>query len=354
MVKVGSFRFTAQYSPYTVDKVAVKVPANAATAISAVVLEWTDVPPSSSAPKTASQVLTLPSGAQTHATATFSGLSFYIPSDSNRDLDVYVNTPTVADAPSASGKSITVALDYNEGFNANDSSRTADISLADSADVASSDTSGKGTMVVRKSIAELSAGTAPSSTLSAGSDQVLGTFNVAADTKGDVDWGQVVFTVNKTAAVTIGATTTLAVWDVTGSATQIAGTFATTTDSSVTGNDALVGLTSGLLHFRPTTVQTVAKETTRKYELRGTVGGLAAGSNLSVSIATPSISASTATFSGAAGILGTAANASFVWSDWSDATNHAGNATGADTVDWTTDYLVKTLPLTIGNRSVSF
>ena len=349
MVKVGSFRFTTQYSPYRVDQVKVKVLAEAATAVSAVVLQYKD---EAGATQTATQALTLSSGAQTHATATFSGLTFYVPSDTNRDLDVYVNTPTVASSPSASGKSITVILDYNEGFNATDSSGTADTSLHDTADVASSATSGKGTMVLRKSYPTLAAGTAPSTTLNAGSDQVLGTFNVTADAAGDVDWGQVVFTVNKSAAVTIGATTTLKVWDVTSGATSLAGTFATTTSSLLGGLDALAGNTSGLLHFRPDSVQTVGAGSTRKYELRGTVGGLAAGVNLSVSIATPSASVTTAAFAYAAGTLGTASNASFVWSDWSDATDHATDATAA--TDWANDYLVKTMPITIGNRSVSF
>lgn len=348
MIKVGTFRFTTQYSAFTVDKVAVKVPANAATSVSAVVLSYKDA---AGATQTASQALTLSSGSETHATATFTGLSFYIPSDSNRDLEVYVNTPTTSDG-ATSGSQISVVLDANESFNATDSSGTADTSLAAS-DLNSAGTSGKGTMVVRDSIATISAGTAPSATLVQGADQVLGSFNVTADAAGDVDWGQVVFTVNKTSALTIGATTTLAVWDVTSGSTQVAGTFATTTGDLLGGLDALAGNTSGLLHFRPTTVQTVSAGATRKYELRGTVGGVASGANnISVSIAAPSTSVVTDTFANAAGTLGTAANASFVWSDWSDTTNHATTATTAS--DWANDYLVKTLPITIGNRSVNF
>jgi len=354
MVKVGSFRFTTQYSPYRVDQVAVKVLAEAATAVSAVILQYKNEAGATVTTLPEQGQLTISSGAQTHATATFTGLTFYVPSDTNRDLDVYVNTPTVASSPSASGKSITVILDYNEGFNATDSSGAVDSSLAASADVASSDTTGKGTMVLRKSYPTLAAGTAPSTTLNAGTDQVLGTFNVTADAAGDVDWGQVVFTVSKTAAVTIGATTTLKVWDVTSGATSLAGSFATTTGDLLGGLDALAGNTSGLLHFRPDSVQTVGAGATRKYELRGTVGGLAAGVNLSVSIATPSTTVVTAAFATVAGatLASAASNPSFVWSDWSDATDHA--TTPLTATDWASDYLVKTMPLTIGNRSVSF
>ncbi|MEK7604446.1 MAG: peptidoglycan-binding domain-containing protein [Patescibacteria group bacterium] len=351
MVKVGSFRFTTQYSSYTVDKVAVKVLADASTAVTNVVVQYKDM---NGVTQTATKDLTLASNALTHSTATFTGLSFYIPADSNRDLDVYINTPTVASAPGASGKAVTVTLDYNEGFNATDSSGSADTSLADSADIASSDTGGKGTLYVRKSMPTLSAGTAPNTTLVAGSNEALGRFNVTADTAGDIDWGQVAFTVSKTAAVTFGATTTVAVWDITSGASQVAGTFATTTGALLGGLDSYGALTSGILFFRPTSAQTVAAGQTRKYELRGTLADSATSgtSNLSVSIANPQTTASsTAAFSSAAGTLGIAGAASFAWSDWSDATDHASSATGASTLDWTGDFLVKSLPLTIGSRS---
>ncbi len=348
--KVGAFRFTTQYSSYAVDKINVKVPASSATSVSAVTVKYQDV---NGATQTASQALALSSGGQTYSTATFTGLSFYIPADSNRDLEVYVSVPSTADG-ATSGAAISAVLDADEGFNAIDSSGSADTTVA-AADVASTDASGKGQLVVRKTIPTLSAGTAPDAALATGANQVLGRFNVTADAAGDVDWDQVVFTVNKTAAITLGATTTVAVWDITsGSAVQVAGTFATTTGSLVGGNDSLQNVSAGLLHFRPTTAQTVASGSTRKYELRGTVGGTAAGANnVSVSIANPSSTALQATaFATAAGTLGTAANASFVWSDWSSPTNHAANALTA--TDWANDYLVKSLPLTIGSRTLNF
>jgi len=363
-VKIGSFRFTTQYSPYTVDQIKVKIPANAATAVSAVVLQYQDV---NGTTQTGSQVLALSSGGvQTYSTATFSGLSFYIPSDSNRDLDVYVNTPTAANSPSISGKKIYVVLDANEGFNSTDSSGTTDTSLADS-DVASNDTTGKGTMVVRKSIPTIAAGTAPDATLTSGTDQVLGRVNITADSVGDIDWGQLAFTVSKSANVVIGATTTVALWDITSGATQVSGTFGTTTTAYPAGESlagGAAGQTSGILHFQPTTAQTVSAGTTRKYELRGTIGGITSGANnISVSIANPQTSASTtmaATFAAAAGgpapDLGFSAStaASFVWSDWSDSTDHASSAEGSSTTDWAGDYLVKSLPLTIGSRANNF
>ena len=183
---------------------------------------------------------------------------------------------------------------------------------------------------------------------------------VTADAAGDVDWGSMVFTVNKTSAISIGATTTVKLWS---GSNSIAGTFATTTGSVTTTGaaiDACDNLTSCLLHFRPTTVETVNAGDSKTYELRGTVDGIAADTNnsIDVSIANPQTTASsTAVFSSAAGTIGQSTAASFAWSDWSDLTDHAANATddsGATiTADWMGDYLVKTLPLTIGTRSLS-
>ena len=242
-------------------------------------------------------------------------------------------------------------LDAGEGYREADSAGTAGTTLA-AADLDSAVTTGKGTMYVRKSISTLSAVALDSSALSEGSDQVLGRVKVSADAAGDIDWGSMVFTVNKTSAISLGATTTLAVWS---GSNQIAGTFATTTGSLLGGLDSLDNLTSGLLHFRPTTIETIAAGGSKTYELRGTIGGTASGSNnVSVSIANPQTTASsTAVFSSAAGTQGVTTAASFAWSDWSDLTDHAAGATSASAADWMGDYLVKTLPITIGNRSLS-
>ncbi len=347
LVKVGSFNFTSQYSGFTVDEIKVKIPANAATSITSVTLRY---PNAAGVSTDSSATLALSSGAQTHATATFTGLTFYVPADTSKKLDVYVSLSTIANG-ATSGAAITAVLDAAEGYRETDSAGTVGTTLA-AADLDSSATSGKGTMYVRKSIPTLSAVALDSTLLSEGSDQVLGRVKVSADAAGDVDWGSMVFTVNKTSAISLGATTTVALWS---GSNQVAGTFATTTGSLVGGNDSLDNLTSGLLHFRPTTVETVAAGGSKTYELRGTIGGTASGSNnVSVSIANPNTTASsTAVFSSAAGTQGLSTVSSFVWSDWSDLTDHAAGATGGSTIDWMGDYLVKTLPLTIGNRSLS-
>ncbi|MFA6408123.1 MAG: peptidoglycan-binding protein [Candidatus Paceibacterota bacterium] len=348
MVKVGSFNFTSQYSGYTVDKIAVKIPANAATSVASVTLRY---PNAAGVSTDSTAVLDLSSGAlETHATATFTGMTFYIPADTSKKLDVYVSIPTIASG-ATSGSAISVVLDAGEGYRETNSAGTVGTTLA-GADLNSAVTTGKGTMYVRKSVPTLSAVALDSTTLAEGSDQVLGRVKVTADAAGDIDWGSMVFTVNKSDHVTIGATTTLAVWS---GSNQIAGTFATSTSAYPADGDALGYITSGLLHFRPTTVETIAAGDSKTYELRSTIGGTAAGSNnVSVSIANPQTTASsTSYFAVVAGTQGAANSASFAWSDWSDLTDHAADATQTATVDWMGDYLVKTLPLTIGNRSLS-
>ncbi len=344
-VKVGSFRFTAQYSPYTVQEIKVKVPANAATSVSAVVLKYKDA---NGATQSSSQALALSSGdAVTYSTATYTGLSFFIPENTERDLDVYVSIPTVASG-ATSGAAISVVLDGDEGFKAIDSAGTSDTTLTGStSDLASSATSGKGTMYVRKSVPTISAPALDSTVLVAGSDQVIARVNIAANTAGTVGWKKLVFTVNKTAAVTTGATTTLALWQ---GSNQIAGTFATTTGSLTGGLDSLSGLTTGTLTFIPTSEQEIPAGESRTYELKTTVGGLASGSSLSVSIANPSTSITTGTASAVGIVVGASTTSSFTWSDRSSISTVHSESTS----DWTNDYLVKTLPITVGNRSVGF
>jgi len=342
-VKVGSFNFTASNSGFTVQELAVKIPANAATSVSSVTLKWTGQ-------TGVSQALALSSGVQTHATATFTGLNFAIPMNETKTVDVYVNIPTIANG-ATSGSAISALLAWNVGFKAVDSAGTASTTMASYADLNSAG-SGKGTMYVRKSKPTLASVALDSTSLTEGSNQVIGRFMVTADSAGKIDWGSVVITLNKTAALDIGATTTLAIWS---GSNSIAGTFATTTGSLLGGLDACDNLTSCLLHFRPTTVETIEAGNSKTYELRGTIGGTAAGSNLSASIANPQTTASsTAIFSSAAGTQGNSTAASFAWSDWSDLSDHSTSATGASTSDWTGDYLVRTLPLTVGNRSVAF
>ncbi|MCX6788206.1 MAG: peptidoglycan-binding domain-containing protein [Candidatus Kaiserbacteria bacterium] len=342
-VKVGSFRFTAQYSPYTVQEVKVKIPANAATSVTAVTLKWTG--------GSATQALALSSGTQTYATATFTGLSFNVPMNTDSNLDVYVGIPTIASG-ATSGAAISVLLDGDEGFKAVDSSGASDTTLtSSSADLNSAATTGKGTMYVRKSIATLSAVALDSSILANGTNKVIGRVKVTADAAGDISWNKIVFTVSKTAAVTLDATTTIKLYD---GANAVAGNFATTTGAQALQTQLFAAAaTTGVIVFEPTSEQQIAAGTSKTYELRTTVGGLSAsgGYSLDISVANPTSSVST----GAGDIGGTLAGASgssansLVWSDRSV----ISAVHTVSTSDWTNDYLVKNLPLTVGSLTAT-
>jgi hypothetical protein len=336
-VKVGSFKFTSQYSDFTVKDIKVRVPANAASSVSSVKLSWYN--------GEASQTLSGTAATDTHATATFTGLSFVVPANSEKTLDVYVNVSTVESVNGISGNAITVLLESTEGFKATDSSGTDDTSLA-AADVNSAATTGKGTMYVRRSVPTISSVSLDSSTLSAGSNKALGRVKVSADAAGDIGWKTIMFHINKTAALTLGSTNTLALWQ---GSNEIAGTMATSTYSAAESVDAFVTNTSGDLVFTATDEQQIPAGSSATYELRGTVGAIGSGYNfVNVSVPATATSVTTAAFS----TVHTAASdtgESFVWSDRSSiSTVHSES-----TADWTNDYLVKTLPADLGTLSVT-
>ena len=206
-------------------------------------------------------------------------------------------------------------------------------------------------MIVRKTIPTLSAVALDSSTLSNGTDTVIGRVKVTVGAGGALDWGQMVFTINKADGVLLGATTTdIKLYE---GATQITGTFATTSSPVGSGYEAfLAATTNGKLYFRPTAIRTVPENSSATYELRANVSGIGTGDNISVSIANPATAVTTGSFTTVGGTFGSDTS-SFVWSDLSVNT-HVPGTTGGSEADWTDDYLVQTLPLTIGNKSVSF
>lgn len=306
-VKVGSFRFTSQYSPYTVQEIKVKVPANSATSVTSVTLKWNG--------GSATQALALSTGAQTHATATFTGLSFAVPANSDTNLDVYVGIPTIASG-ATSGAAISVSLDANEGFKAVDASGASDVTLS-SSDLDSAAIAGRGTVYVRKTVPVLSAVALDSSVLSAGSNKTIARFKVTSDAAGDISWGRVVFNLSKSSAVDVDS---FALYN---GSSVVAGTFSTTTTS---------------ITFAATNEQQVSGSAS--YELRASIGGtISTNSYVDVSIANPSTSSFTGT------LAGVSTDSSFTWSDRS-AVNEIHSTTSSD---WTNDHLVKALPITIGN-----
>ena len=348
MVKVGSFDFTAQYSGYTVDEIKVKIPANAATAVSSITLRY---PNASGVSTDSTQSIVGSSGSQAHATSTFTGLTFYVPAGTTKKLDAYVNLSTIQN-DGDSGKAITLVLDKNEGFKATNSAGTATTTFS-GGDLTSSDTGGKGTLYVRKSLPTISVADAQiTGTIPQVANSAFARVKVTADAAGDISWAKLAFTVSKTSTVVFGATTTFSLWSGSG---QVSGNFATTTATSSTAVTQTVDAwgvssTGGTLTFLPSAEQSISAGGSATYEVRGTISlpSTAGGYNVSASFPNTQTTASSTQTSTAALIGNTVIAApSFVWSDKSA----VASVHSLTTSDWTDDYLVKALPVTVGNLS---
>lgn len=310
LVKVGSFNFTAQYSSYTIDKILVKIPANAATSVESVTLKY----PTEASEASSTGSLAFSSGS--YATSTFTGLSFYVPAGETKKLDVYVKLNSIQQ-DGDSGKEVYVALDANEGYRAVDSSGTA-VNTLSASDLVSA-ASGKGSVFVRKAVPTISKVALDSSVLSAGTNRSLAKVKVSGS---DISWNKIVFSLGKSSSVVLSD---FALYS--GSA-AIGGTFATTSDT---------------ISFVPSSEQQVSGDAT--YELRASVSGIASGYNyVDVSISNPSASSLTGT---SAGISAT--SASLVWSDRSS----VANVHSTSTSDWANDHLVKNLILNLSTLSVN-
>ena len=193
------------------------IPTGVATSVSAITLQYKDI---NGAMQTATQgFAAVPTGSAPYATATFTGLTMYVPANSATNLDVYVNIPTVPSG-ATSGAAISVVLSniknaYNgNGFHDTDSSGSSNTTFTcascTSSMLASTATSGQGQLVVRQSKPTLTAVALSTTALQNGSGVAIGRVNIAADPAGDVGWGKIVFYVSKDATTKIGATSTLA------------------------------------------------------------------------------------------------------------------------------------------------
>jgi hypothetical protein len=313
MVHVGKFDFDAQNSSYTVQELRVKIPADAATSVSNVTLKYKN---SAGVEQTVSQALALSSGGQTHATATFTGLTFFVPLNDSADVDVYVDVPTTTSG-AKSGAAVSVTLDADEGFKAIDGAGTQDTTLA-SSDVSSNSSSGYGTKYAKKSVpvlARLSTGYT-ANTVSTGTG--LYRFTVTADAAGSIEWREISFTVT-TSGDAGTRFTSFELYDVTGTATQIGST--------------VTALAASTLQFCPGSSCTIGEAeqigagSSKTYEIRSTVSDWDSGDSVAISFAedTSAIANTTAVL----------VSGNMTWSDRS-AASHA-----TTTSDWTNGYLVK-------------
>lgn len=318
MVHVGKFDFDGQNASFTVQELRIKIPNDAATSVSNVTLKYKD---SAGVEKTASQALT--TGSEQYATATFTGLTMYVPQNDSADLDVYVDIPTIA-AGSHSAAAISVLISNHSGFKAIDSAGSTDTTSADN-DVNSAANSGYGTKYVKKSVPTLARLTTGYTANTVASGIGLYRFSVTADAAGAIEWREISFTVTTAGAVAFNAYD-WKLFDVTGTAVQVNDT-ATTTNAGGSGTNLSICPDTNCQNGD---IEQVGAGSTKTYELRATIASwTTAGNSITISFADDTAAAAKDT----AANLHTGQN--MVWSDRS-ASSHA-----TTTTDWTNGYLVK-------------
>lgn len=322
-VHVGKFDFAAVSSSFTVEELKIKVPNGAATSVSNVTLKYKN---SAGVEQTVSTGLAIPtSSTETHATATFTGLTMHVPANDSADLDVYVDVPTTTSG-SRSGAAISVLIadGLNGGFKATDSGGTQDTDVG-SADINSAASSGYGTKYVKKSVPTLTRLSTGYTSNTVASGVGLYRFTVTADAAGQVEWREISFTISTSGMAATDQLIDWTVYDVTGTAVAV-----NSTAANVNG--------SGVLAICPGTSCTIGEAevigagSSKTYELRAAT---VTGWGNSGDAVTVNFTADTSELH----VNDTAANLhsghSMVWSDRS-ATSHA-----TTTSDWTNGYLVK-------------
>ncbi len=318
-VTVGQFNFAAQNTSYTVSNLLVLIPSGAATSVTNVSVSYKDV---NGAAQTNTVSLALPSTSQGYATATFTGLTMYVPANDSANLNVMVGTPTVASG-ATSGAAINATLDDGHGSNTFLATDAAGNTLAkfngNNTNVASN-----GTSYVRKSIPTIAVlpiavGAVPTT------GSPLYKFTVTADPSGAIEWTKFVFNV---ATTTANITNAYLTDDSTG--TNLLDN--NTTSASTTATTITVDLTKNATAAQ---YQQVAAGATKTYDLYGTVGSYgASGSSVTISLA-----ADNATAANAAATSVNSGN-NIVWSDRS-ASPHTTSSS-----DWTNGYLLKNMTST--------
>ncbi len=262
------------------------------------------------------------------ATVVFNGLAWNVPNNTNKILTVKLVLNGVGIGAGTTGSSQLLTL---TSFLATNTSTGVNAAGTESNPAGNA-------MYAYASIPTISTVALPSSLLAAGT-QTLSQFTVGTNGSGTIGWNRMVFSIVKTSAPTLA---TFTLWNA-DSNTEIAGTSAI--EDTANANTCLATLLGCRVSFIPTVEQQVSGAVT--YALKATVGGtIVTDDYVSTSMASPSAYAASAAYATQAALGGGFADyatagttPSFIWSDTS-ATSH-----DTTTLDWSTDYKVKNLPL---------
>ncbi|MFH0956039.1 MAG: hypothetical protein V1801_02395, partial [Candidatus Falkowbacteria bacterium] len=314
---VAEYQFSAVNEGFTVDKLKLKVTNNFATSTSGVSLSYTD---KLGATKTANSVFI--TGTEANATATFTGLTMYVPADSDASLKVYVSLTSTAYG-ATSGANSTITLDANEGFNATGDSGTVDTD-SPATDKASN------SFYVRKTkptFAKQTLTGAPST------GNALFKFTVVADGAGNIEIKQLGFTVTTNGM----DVTDLYLYD-SNSGVQLTDTAVTTLTSAEGPSLRLVvgaaAGTGGTVGDDDIIIVSSSDSPVKTFEVRGTISNYTSSASDSMTLKFKQDA--TATSTAAAGTILNTANGNYnVWSD------RSASAHATTTTDWTNGYLLK-------------
>jgi hypothetical protein len=316
---MAQYTFSASNEGFTIDQLQLKVAKAFATSTAGLTIKYKNK---------AGTVVTSPLNVFTtndgiaNATATFTGLTMYVPADDDATLDVYVDMASLSSS-GASGATGAIILDNNEGFSAKGDAGTSQVYANSSA--TGSDFTGNSfyNRRTKPTFAKLDAGTDPVA-------GALFKFSVVADSAGTVEIKQLGFTFTTTTANvddvylydpnTSTVITDTAVDIITsgqaagGSYRLVVGRPATAALSGTNGDDDILSIGS----------------TPKTYEVRGLVTGYTTSTSINVrfkqdTAATTTSAVSTMVIQGAYNI-------------WSD---RSASAHTTATTDWTNGYLLK-------------
>ncbi|HEX8946791.1 MAG TPA: peptidoglycan-binding protein [Candidatus Paceibacterota bacterium] len=312
-VTTSAYTFTAQNSPYTVQKLELRIPNGVATSTTGVTLSYKDV---NGATQTANGAVSVLSNAS--STVAFSGLSFYVPANDSADLTVLVGIPTIANG-AVSGAAVRTELLNSTGFQAIDSTGNATTTVGVANTPIEGFTTGYGKAYVRKSIPTF-AGQSYTSTALPTTGTDIYKFSVTADAAGAVELDKVSFNVATSTGGYSYKNYTL--YDVTSGAPVALNATAVT---NVNG--------SGIVSITPDAVIQIGAGSTKTFTLRsGSITG-SAGTHNSISVQLAAADSSAVTNAAASSLTSN----SYIWSDRS-ASNHSTTSS-----DWTNGYLLKNL-----------
>lgn len=314
---MAQYTFSASNEGFTIDALKLKVAKAFATSTAGVTIKY----------KNAAGVLQQASDqfiaddAIANATATFTGLTMYVPANGDVSLDVYVDMASLSSS-GASGATGAVILDNNEGFSATGDSGTSQEfagALVTSADLTGNSFYNRKT---KPTFAKIDLGTAP--------DPVAGAlfkFSVIADSAGTVEIKQLGFTITTTTA----NVTDLYLYDPSAS-TRITTTDVSTLASPIGSWRLIVGRASAASGPGDASDDNILSigSSAKTYEVRGTVTGYVVATAITVrfkqdTAATTTSAVSTMISQGAYNI-------------WSDRSKSAHTTV---TADWTNGYLLK-------------